>query len=75
MVAHSCRRAAVSKSPGLFTSSEKTVARPGAGASSASGITLKSNFDLMPGIYSIRLVVRDTEGQMMTARNGAVRIP
>jgi hypothetical protein len=41
----------------------------------ASGITLKSNFDLMPGDYSIRLVVRDTEGQMMTARNGAVRIP
>lgn len=41
----------------------------------ASGISLKSNFDLMPGDYSIRLVVRDTEGQMMTARNGAVRIP
>jgi hypothetical protein len=41
----------------------------------ASGISVKSNFDLMPGNYSIRLVVRDTEGQMMTARNGAVRIP
>jgi hypothetical protein len=41
----------------------------------ASGISVKSNFDLMPGTYSIRLVVRDTEGQMMTARNGAVRIP
>jgi VWFA-related protein len=41
----------------------------------ASGISVKSNFDLMPGDYSVRLVVRDTEGQMMTARNGAVRIP
>jgi VWFA-related protein len=41
----------------------------------ASGITLRNIFDLMPGNYSIRLVVRDTEGQMMTARNGAVRIP
>jgi VWFA-related protein len=41
----------------------------------ASGISVRSNFDLMPGNYSIRLVVRDTEGQMMTARNGAVRIP
>jgi VWFA-related protein len=41
----------------------------------ASGITVKNTFDLMPGNYSIRLVVRDSEGQMMTARNGAVRIP
>jgi len=41
----------------------------------ATGITVKSNFDLMPGDYSVRLVVRDSEGQMMTARNGAVRIP
>jgi VWFA-related protein len=41
----------------------------------ASGITVKNIFDLMPGNYSIRLVVRDSEGQMMTARNGAVRIP
>ena len=40
-----------------------------------SGISVKSNFDLMPGDYSVRLVVRDSEGQMMTARNGAVRIP
>ena len=41
----------------------------------ASGISVKSNFDLTPGDYSVRLVVRDSEGQMMTARNGAVRIP
>jgi len=41
----------------------------------AGGITVRNNFDLMPGDYSIRLVVRDSEGQMMTARNGAVRIP
>jgi VWFA-related protein len=40
----------------------------------ASGISVKSNFDLMPGDYSIRLVVRDGNGQLMTTRNGAIRI-
>lgn len=40
-----------------------------------SGITVKSNFDLKPGTYLVRLVVRDTEGQMMAAANGAVDIP
>jgi len=41
----------------------------------ASGITVKSSFDVKPGVYMIRLVVRDTEGQMMAATNGAVDIP
>jgi len=41
----------------------------------ASGITLKSNFDVTPGSYVIRVVVRDTEGQLMSARSGAVEIP
>ncbi|HZS54031.1 MAG TPA: VWA domain-containing protein [Bryobacteraceae bacterium] len=39
------------------------------------GITVKSNFDVKPGTYLVRLVVRDTEGQMMAATNGAVDIP
>jgi VWFA-related protein len=38
-------------------------------------ITIKSNFDVKPGSYLVRLVVRDTEGQLMSAENGAVEIP
>jgi VWFA-related protein len=42
----------------------------------ASGVmTVKSNFSVPPGSYMIRLVVRDSEGQMMSALNGAVAIP
>jgi len=41
----------------------------------SSGITVKSNFDVKPGSYVIRLVVRDSEGQLMAAANGAVEIP
>lgn len=41
----------------------------------ASGITLKSSFDVKPGTYVVRLVVRDSEGQAMAAQNGAVEIP
>ncbi|HTS49198.1 MAG TPA: VWA domain-containing protein [Bryobacteraceae bacterium] len=41
----------------------------------AGGITLRSNFDLTPGSYVVRVVVRDAEGQMMAARNGVVEIP
>jgi VWFA-related protein len=40
-----------------------------------SGITVRSSFDLKPGSYVIRLVVRDSEGQLMAAANGAVDIP
>jgi len=40
----------------------------------ASGITLKTNFDVKPGSYLVRLVVRDSEGQLMSAENGAVEI-
>ena len=46
--------------------------RLGSGANS--GITLKSNFDVKPGSYMVRLVVRDAEGQL-SAENGAVEIP
>jgi VWFA-related protein len=41
----------------------------------ASGITVRTNFDVPPGSYVIRLVVRDSEGQTMAARNGVVEIP
>jgi VWFA-related protein len=40
-----------------------------------SGITVRTNFDVAPGSYVIRLVVRDSEGQTMAARNGVVDIP
>jgi len=42
---------------------------------SRSGMTVKSNFDVKPGSYMVRLVVRDSEGAQMAARNGAVVIP
>lgn len=40
-----------------------------------SGITVRTSFDVKPGIYLVRLVVRDAEGQLMSAANGAVEIP
>ncbi|MBZ5578812.1 MAG: VWA domain-containing protein [Acidobacteriia bacterium] len=40
-----------------------------------SGISVRTTFDLAPGAYMVRLVVRDSEGQVMAARNGTVRIP
>jgi VWFA-related protein len=40
-----------------------------------SGITVKTTLDLTPGSYLVRLVVRDSEGQTMSARNGVVEIP
>jgi hypothetical protein len=39
-----------------------------------SGLTLKSSFDVKPGSYLVRLVVRDTEGDI-SAENGAIEIP
>jgi uncharacterized protein (DUF2141 family) len=39
------------------------------------GVTLKSSFDVKPGKYMVRQVVRDSEGAQMAARNGAVDIP
>jgi len=40
-----------------------------------SGLTVKSTLDVASGSYVIRLVVRDSEGQMMAAQNGVVEIP
>ncbi len=39
------------------------------------GISVRMNFDVAPGNYMVRLVVRDQEGQTMAARNGVVEIP
>jgi VWFA-related protein len=38
------------------------------------GLTLKSNFDVQPGAYVVRLVVRDAGGQI-SAANGSIEIP
>jgi hypothetical protein len=40
----------------------------------AAGITLKTSFDVKPGSYLVRLVVRDAEGKSLSAENGAVEI-
>ena len=39
------------------------------------GLNLKSSFDVKPGSYLVRQVVRDSEGAQIAARNGAVVIP
>jgi hypothetical protein len=40
-----------------------------------SGLNLKSSFEVKPGTYLVRQVVRDSEGSQLAARNGAVVIP
>jgi len=40
----------------------------------ASGLTLKTSFDVKRGSYLVRLVVRDAEAQSMSAENGMVEI-
>jgi VWFA-related protein len=44
-------------------------------ATVARGIAMKTSFDVTPGSYVVRLVVRDSEGQTMAAHNGIVEIP
>ena len=41
----------------------------------AQGLTVRMGLDAKPGSYVVRLVVRELEGQMMSAINGAVDIP
>lgn len=38
-------------------------------------VTVRTTFDVTPGSYLVRLVVRDAEGQLMSAANAAVEIP
>jgi VWFA-related protein len=39
------------------------------------GVTLRTNFDVKPGGYLVRLVVRDSKAAQLSARNGVVEIP
>jgi VWFA-related protein len=39
------------------------------------GVTVKTNFDVKPGGYLVRLVVRDSKAARLSARNGVVEIP
>jgi hypothetical protein len=39
------------------------------------GIAIHADFKAAPGRYLVRLVVRDSEGQMMAAQSGGVEIP
>ena len=39
------------------------------------GVTVKTNFDVKPGGYLVRLVVRDSKAAQLSARNGVVEIP
>jgi len=41
----------------------------------AQGASIRTNFDLAPGTYLVRQVVRDSEGQRLSAANAAVFIP
>jgi hypothetical protein len=45
------------------------------GRLSRTGITVKSNLDVNPGSYMIRLVVRDSNSALLSAQNGVVEIP
>jgi len=42
---------------------------------SRTGLVMKSSFDVKPGKYLVRQVIRDSEGAQMAAKNGAVVIP
>jgi hypothetical protein len=40
-----------------------------------SGLIVKTNFDVKPGGYMVRLVVRDAKAPQLASRNGVVDIP
>jgi VWFA-related protein len=42
---------------------------------SHSGMTVKMGFDVKPGGYIVRLVVRDSKASLTSARNGVIEIP
>jgi predicted HicB family RNase H-like nuclease len=39
------------------------------------GLVVRNTFDLSPGTYLVRLVVRDAESQVMASKNTRVEIP
>ncbi|MGD0578656.1 MAG: hypothetical protein ABSC08_06985, partial [Bryobacteraceae bacterium] len=42
---------------------------------SGHGLAVHTSFDVKPGSYVVRLVVRDSENRLMTSENGVVEIP
>jgi VWFA-related protein len=42
---------------------------------SHTGVTVKTSFDVKPGAYLVRLVVRDSQAAQLSAENGVVEIP
>jgi hypothetical protein len=40
-----------------------------------SGVSVKTSFDLQPGTFLVRIVVRDSEGAQLAATNRGVVIP
>jgi len=42
---------------------------------SRTGVTVKTSFDVKPGDYVVRLVVRDANAAQLSAENGVVQIP
>jgi VWFA-related protein len=42
---------------------------------SRTGVTVRTNFDVKPGDYLVRLVVRDSQAAQLSATNGVVEIP
>jgi VWFA-related protein len=42
---------------------------------SRTGVTVRANFDVKPGDYVVRLVVRDSKAAQLSATNGVVEIP
>jgi len=39
------------------------------------GMTVRMGLEVKPGLYAVRLVVRDSEGSLMSAINGTLDIP
>jgi hypothetical protein len=55
---------------------QKTVqVRPNDENTDRPAIKVTSSFDVRPGSYLIRLVVRDADGRLMATQNGEVQIP
>lgn len=40
-----------------------------------SGLTVKTEFDVQPGTYAVRIAVRDLDGRLLSAKSSVVEIP
>jgi hypothetical protein len=54
---------------------DQTVARMNSGTTQQQGSNLAMDFDLKPGEYTVRVVVREAENQLMSAASSTVQIP